>query len=124
MSPQTTKVPQPADGAVGAPLTDKTTPDTPRPGDTRATAIPLSSWRPDMSVKAARGQKIFVKVPFLGVVDLPSGPHLVWYVGAIALVVLDVVDWPVALLMIVGKALSDSERSESVRTLGKVMERA
>ena len=44
--------------------------------------------------------------------------------GAIALAALDVVDWPIAALMIVGKALSDSERSEPVRTLGKVMERA
>jgi len=111
---------QSADGkrAGGAPPADKTTPDTP------ATAIPLSSWRPEMSVKAARGEKIFVKVPFLGAVDLPSGPHLVWFAGVIGLAALDVVDWPIAALLVVGKALSDSERSETVRTVGKVMESA
>ena len=78
-----------------------------------------------MAVMAAiRGEKVFLKLPWLGEVDLPSGPHLIWFAGAIALAAIDVVDWPIALLMIVGKALSDSERSEPVRTLGKVMESA
>jgi hypothetical protein len=116
MSQHTTKVSQPAD-AGGAHPTEKTIPDTP------AAAIPLSSWRPAMLVQAARGEKIFVKVPVLGAVDQPSGPHLVWFAGAFGLAALDVVDWPIALLLIVGKALSDSERSEPVRTLGKIMER-
>jgi hypothetical protein len=105
--------------AAGRSPTDKTTPDTP------ATTIPLTSWRPEMSVRAALGrEKIFVKLPLVGAVDLPSGPHLVWFAGAAALAALDFVEWPVAVLMMVGKALSDSERSETVRTLGGVMEGA
>ena len=75
-------------------------------------------------IAAIRGEKVFVKLPWIGEVDLPSGPHLVWFAGAIALAALDIVDWPVALLLIVGKALSDSERSEPVRTLGSIMESA
>lgn len=121
MSPGTTKASQ-RDGAkraAGAPPTPKTT------GNTPATAIPLTSWRPEMSVQAALGrEKIFVKLPLVGAVDLPSGPHLVWYAGAIALAALEVVEWPVALLMIIGKGLADSERSETVRSLGGVMEEA
>jgi hypothetical protein len=78
-----------------------------------------------MFVEAAIGhEKVFVKLPFVGPVDLPSGPHLVWFAGALALAALDFVDWPVAVLMIVGKGLSDSERSQRVRTLGSVMEQA
>jgi hypothetical protein len=75
-----------------------------------------------MSVRAARGEKIFVKLPLVGPVDLPSGPHLLWFASAAALAAVDIVEWPVALLMIIGKALSDSDRSEPVRTLGRVME--
>jgi hypothetical protein len=121
MNQDTAKASQPdgARRAAGAPRADKTTPDTP------ATAIPLTSWRPEMSVKAALGQeKVFVKLPLVGPVDLPSGPHLVYYAGALALAAIDVVEWPVALLLIIGKGLADSERSETVRTLGNVMEGA
>ena len=120
MSKYTTTVSQPADAerAAGAPPTGKTAPDA------RATAIPLSAWRPAMAVKAARGETIFVKVPLLGAVDRPSGLHLLWFAGVAALGALDVVDWPVAALLIAGKALSDSHRGETVRTLGKVMESA
>ena len=126
MSQHTTKVSQPADAqrAVGALPSDKTTPDTRAEVPSRK-VIPFTSYRPGMAVVAAiRGEKVFVKLPWLGEVDLPSGPHLVWFGGAIALAALDVVDWPIAALMIVGKALSDSERSEPVRTLGHVMEQA
>ena len=38
-----------------------------------------------MAVKAARGETTFVKVPLLGAVDLPSGPHLLWFAGVAAL---------------------------------------
>ena len=122
MSQHTAKASQPdgAERVAGAPPTGKTTPDTP------ATAIPLTSWRPGMSVKAALGhEKVFVKLPLIGPVDLPSGPHLAWFAGAFALAALELVDWPVAVLMMIGKAMSDApHRSETVRTLGKLMEEA
>ena len=123
MSQRTPQASQPAD-AKRAARSGKITPGTGAEVASRK-VIPPSAYRPGMSVAAAiRGEKVFVKLPWLGEVDLPSGAHLVWFGGAIALAALDVVDWPVAALMIVGKALSDSERSEPVRTLGKVMERA
>jgi len=125
MSQGTTKVTRPnAERADRTPVTDKTSPDT-RAEVPSPKVIPFTSYRPGMAVMAAiRGEKVFLKLPWLGEVDLPSGPHLIWFAGAIALAAIDVVDWPIALLMIVGKALSDSERSEPVRTLGKVMESA
>ena len=125
MSQHTARLSQPTHaerGAASSP-SDKATPDT--KVEVPRKVIPFTSYRPGMAVSAAiRGEKVFLKLPWLGEVDLPSGPHLVWFAGAIALTALDLIDWPVAVLLMAGKALSDSERSEPVRTLGRVMERA
>lgn len=86
------------------------------------TTIPLNAWRPGFGIEAAlRHELATVNVPVVGPVTLPGLAHLAWYTGVAALVVVEIVEWPVAALMIVGKALADSSHHELVRAFGEAV---
>lgn len=72
--------------------------------------------------QAVRSGRVAVALPFVGAVTLPPTQHLVWYAGVGVLALLDVVDWPIALLLALGKALADNRSSESLRELGDALD--
>lgn len=85
--------------------------------------LPLSAWRPGRAVEAAlRHEVVTLNVPLVGRVTLPGRDHLVWYAGLATFAALEIVDWPVALLMAAAKALSDSHHHELLREFGAALE--
>jgi hypothetical protein len=65
-----------------------------------------------------------VSLPLVGDVNLPPPQHLVWYAGVVALVAVECIEWPVALLLATGKALADNRHSAVLRELGDALEEA
>jgi hypothetical protein len=85
--------------------------------------ISLTAWRPGFGIRAAmRHDLATVNVPVVGPVTLPGFAHLAWYAGVAALTVLEIVEPPVAALMVVAKALSDSRHHEMLRSFGEGVE--
>jgi hypothetical protein len=84
---------------------------------------PVREWRPGMAVDAAlRHQTVTLTVPVIGRVTLPGRAHLIWYAGVGTLAVFEVIEWPIAFLMGVAKALSDSRHHEVLREFGNALE--
>jgi hypothetical protein len=110
---------------------DKVTTDqTPRATGARGRARPAQAGSPPppagsgaaTASQAVETDGIHWRLPLLGQVTLPPTQHLVWYAGIAALAVVEIVDWPVAIAMGVGKALSDNRHSRTLRQLGQAIE--
>jgi hypothetical protein len=100
---------------------DSPAPAAPSPGSEQV--IALRAWRPGFGIRAAlRHDLATVNVPVVGPVTLPGFTHLAWYAGVAALVTLEIVEPPVAALMIVAKALSDSRHHELLHSFGEAVE--
>lgn len=65
-----------------------------------------------------------VRLPVVGDVTVPPVPHLAWYAGVGLLAALEIVDWPVALLLAAGKALADNRSNATVRQFGEALDDA
>jgi hypothetical protein len=65
-----------------------------------------------------------VRIPAIGTVVLPPPHHLGWYAGVAALAVLECIEWPVALVLAVGKALADNQHSKLLVEFGEALEEA
>ena len=63
-------------------------------------------------------------VPLVGRVTLPPLTHLAWYGGVATLTALEMIEWPVALVLTVGKALADNRTHRTVRAFGEALEQA
>ena len=74
--------------------------------------------------KAARRNSVEVGVPFLGTVRLPAPEELAFLAGLGLLAVVDVIEWPVALVLGAGHALASNRRSRVVREFGQALEEA
>lgn len=84
---------------------------------------PLSG--PSEAAEAAVGrQYLTIEFPLIGRLRLPSVAHLAYYGGVAALVGLEMIDWPLALVLVVGKMLSDNGRDEALRDFGEALEAA
>lgn len=89
----------------------------------RSVVIPFTSWRPGAAIEAAvRHETVTVTLPLVGPVTLPSGPHMAWYAGVATLAVLEIVEWPVAILMATAKALADSRHHRLLSEFGEALE--
>jgi hypothetical protein len=85
--------------------------------------VPVTAWRPGMAVEAAlRRQTVTVVMPVVGEVTLLKPAHLVWYAGVTAFAALELIEWPTALLLVLAKALSDSEHHAFLRDCGEALE--
>jgi hypothetical protein len=65
-----------------------------------------------------------IRLPLIGEIRLPPPQHLVWYAGVAVLTVAEVVEWPLAILLVIGKALADNRSSEALREFGEALEQA
>ena len=72
--------------------------------------------------QAVRHNSVEVHVPVLGRVDLPPPDHLAWYAAVGVLAALEIVEWPVAAILAVGKALSDSHRNKAIEEFGEALD--
>jgi len=83
---------------------------------------PQGGTRRDAAQAAVRHNSIEVHVPVLGRLDLPPPDHLAWYAAVGALAVLEVIEWPVAAVLCLGKALSDTHRNKAIEEFGQALD--
>jgi hypothetical protein len=74
--------------------------------------------------RAADSQSAHLTVPGLGRLPVPSPAHMAWYAGVGTLALFGVVDWPVAALIVLGKALADNRGNQALREFGEALEQA
>ena len=65
-----------------------------------------------------------LSLPVMGDVQLPPPHHLIWYGGVAALVALECIEWPVAVVLATGKMLADNRHSAIAREFGEALEEA
>lgn len=65
-----------------------------------------------------------LSLPVVGDMHLPPPQHLVWYGGVVALVALECIEWPIALILATGKLLADNRHSAVLREFGEALEDA
>jgi hypothetical protein len=58
----------------------------------------------------------------VGKVSLPPAEHLVFYAAVAAFTAVELIEWPVALFVSVGKALADNRSHKTLRVFGEAME--
>jgi hypothetical protein len=63
-------------------------------------------------------------LPGVGDVSLPPLDHLAWYAGVATLTALELIEWPVALVLAAGKVLADNRSHRTLRSLGDALEQA
>ncbi|MGC8513633.1 MAG: hypothetical protein ACP5P1_11475 [Acidimicrobiales bacterium] len=73
----------------------------------------------------AGGENVTVlRLPIVGKLSFPPLEHLAWYAGVGALTALELIEWPIALVLLVGKALADNQTHRTLRSFGEAMEDA
>ncbi|MDQ6838063.1 MAG: hypothetical protein M3137_06945 [Actinomycetota bacterium] len=102
---------QPADGRKARSATPLT------PASVTSTAV-------DAAEEAVQENVTALHLPVVGDVSLPPADHLVWYAGVAALTAMELIEWPVALMLTVGKALADNRSHRTLRSLGEALEDA
>ncbi len=63
-------------------------------------------------------------LPVVGHVRIPRPEHLAFYGALTALAVLEIIDWPVALVLGAGHALAQKRHSQLAQELGEALEEA
>ena len=64
-----------------------------------------------------------LRLPVVGRVSLPPVDHLVWYGGVAVLTAVEMIEWPIALVLVVGRVLADNRTHRTVRAFGEALEK-
>ncbi len=70
------------------------------------------------------GETFFVNLPLLGQVEVPRPEQLAYYGGLAALAAFELIDWPVALVIVAGHVLASNHHNRILEELGEAMEEA
>jgi hypothetical protein len=65
-----------------------------------------------------------VRLPLVGQVNLPPVERLAYFVGVGALAAVELIDWPVAIIIATGHVLADQHVSRVAKGLGEALEDA
>ncbi len=65
-----------------------------------------------------------LSLPLVGAVTLPPPDHLAWYAGIGVLAVAGIIEWPVAGVIALGKALADNRHSKVLEQFGAALDQA
>ncbi|WBB55807.1 hypothetical protein [Verrucosispora sp. WMMD573] len=90
-----------------------------RGGEMNALTRQLSGTRESLQMFTRR-----VNVPWLGEVAVPPPDKLTYYAGIGVLTVLQVIEWPLALVITAGHLLADQHLSGLAKGLGEALESA
>jgi hypothetical protein len=63
-------------------------------------------------------------LPILGSIDLPRPQELAYYGGLAALAAVEIIEWPIALILATGHALAHNHTSLVARELGEALDEA
>ncbi|BBZ25930.1 hypothetical protein MMAD_02250 [Mycolicibacterium madagascariense] len=65
-----------------------------------------------------------VQLPVVGRVNIPRPESLAYFGGLAALAAVEIIDWPIALIIATGHALASQHRNRLVAELGEALEEA
>jgi hypothetical protein len=65
---------------------------------------------------------VSLDLPLVGHMNLPPLYHLGWYAGLATLAAVEIIEWPIAALLAVGKALADNHHSRLLVEFGEALE--
>jgi hypothetical protein len=74
--------------------------------------------------KIREAQTFAINLPVVGQVTVPKPEQLAYYGGLAALAALELIDWPVALVIATGHLLASNHRSHLLEELGEALEEA
>lgn len=74
--------------------------------------------------KIREGQTFAINLPLVGRVAVPRPEQLAYYGGLAALAALELIDWPVALVIGTGHLLASNHRNQILEELGEALEEA
>jgi hypothetical protein len=72
--------------------------------------------------RVREGESFAVNLPIVGKVDIPRPEQIAYYGGLAALAALEIIDWPVAVVIVAGHVLASNHRSKILEELGEAME--
>ena len=120
-------IPEFADRFVrGVAMATTTAPATPSVAESSPTAGPLAGSSPVAAARQAiTANTTHLTLPFgLGEVTLPAPQRLAWYGGVVTIALLDLLDWPVAIVLVVGHALAEDHHHRVLHDFGEALEEA
>ena len=68
------------------------------------------------------GETFAINLPVIGQVEIPRPEALAYYGGLAALAALELIDWPVALVIAAGHLLASNHHNKVLEELGEVIE--
>ena len=74
--------------------------------------------------KIREGETFVVNLPVVGQLEIPRPEQLAYFGGLAALAALELIDWPVALVIGAGHFLAASQHNRLLEELGEAMEDA
>lgn len=74
--------------------------------------------------EAVESTETRVSLPVIGTVALPPRDRLVFYATLGGMAALDIIDWPLALLLAAGHVLVDQHHSRLAKEMGEALEQA
>jgi hypothetical protein len=74
--------------------------------------------------KVREGETFVVNLPAVGQVEIPRPEQLAYFGGLAALAALELIDWPVALVIAAGHFLASNHHNKVLEELGEAMQDA
>jgi len=74
--------------------------------------------------KIREGETFVLNLPVVGQLDIPRPEQLAYYGGLAALAALELIDWPVALVIAAGHVLASNHHNKLLEELGEAIEEA
>ncbi|BAX90797.1 hypothetical protein [Mycobacterium shigaense] len=72
--------------------------------------------------KIRAGETFILNLPIVGQVEIPRPEQLAYYGGLATLAALELIDWPVALVIAAGHVLASNHHNKLLEELGEAME--
>ena len=74
--------------------------------------------------KIREGETFVVNLPLVGQMEIPRPEQLAYFGGLAALAAVELIDWPVALVIAAGHLLASNHHNRILEELGEAMEEA
>lgn len=78
----------------------------------------------DAVAKIREGETFAVNLPVVGQVTIPRPEQLAYYGGLAALAALELIDWPVAVVIATGHILASNHHNRLLEEFGEALEEA
>ncbi len=102
-------------------MTDKSSTTTPTPpllAPEESDAIPGRA----AAQQATDADHLIITLPIVGEIVLPAPAQLAYYGGVAALLALEIIDWPLALIIAAGHALTHQQNHRNLEEFGQALE--